>query len=74
MKQFSIKQILILSFLFVALVAATVMLGQRYFWLTKHERERTEQDYLPVAESFGKIIEGSLNQRLILLRGWQDNA
>lgn len=67
MKQFSIKKILIFSFLLVASIAMTFVLTQRYFWLAKNERERTWQDYLPVAESFGKIIEGSLNQRLILL-------
>ncbi len=67
MKQFSIKKILIFSFLLTIFIALTFGLAQRYFWLVKHERERTEQDYLPVAEAMGKIIEGSLNQRLVLL-------
>lgn len=67
MKHFSIKNILILSFLLVTSVAMTFMLTQQYFWLSKHEMERTKQDYLPIAESFGKIIEDILNQRLTLL-------
>ncbi len=67
MKHFSIKNILVFSFLLVTAIAISSLLLQRYFWLNKHERERIEQDYLPVAESFGKIIEGNLAQRLLLL-------
>ena len=40
---------------------------QRYIWLQKHEKKSIEQAYLPVAEAMGKIIEDSLNKRLILL-------
>lgn len=67
MKQFSIKKILIFSFLLVTSIALAFVLIQRYAWLAKHERERTEQDYLPIAEAIGKIIEYDLNQELVLL-------
>jgi len=68
MRHFSIKKILIFLFLIVPLVTISFSLVQRYFWLQKHERERIEQDYLPVAESMGKTVEIALNRRLAVLK------
>jgi signal transduction histidine kinase len=67
MKQFSIKKILILSFLLITFTIVTIILVQQYFWFTNHEKERTEQDYLPVAEAMGEIIEYHFNKRFVLL-------
>ncbi|MCL4476615.1 MAG: ATP-binding protein [Nitrospirae bacterium] len=66
--KFSIRKILVFSFLFVTLITITFGLVQRYFWLHKHERDRVEQDYLPVAESLGTIIETIFTARLSLLK------
>ncbi len=66
--KFSIRKILVFSFLLVTLIAITFGLVQHYFWLHKHERERVEQDYLRVAESLGVIIETIFNARLSLLK------
>ncbi|HBR22778.1 MAG TPA: hypothetical protein DD713_09575, partial [Nitrospiraceae bacterium] len=66
--KFSIRKILVFSFLFVTLIAITFGLVQRYFWLHSHERERVEQDYLPTIESLGTIIETIFNARLSLLK------
>src|SRR5574340_364907 len=67
MRQFSIKRILTASFLFIAVTAVFLGLIQRCIWLHEHERKRIEQDYSPVAEAMAKIIEDSLNKRLIVL-------
>lgn len=67
MKQLSIKRILILSFLLITFTVVTIILVQQYFWLTSHERERIEQDYLPVTEAMGEIIEYHFNKRFVLL-------
>jgi signal transduction histidine kinase len=67
MRQLSIQKILILSFLLVTSVALIFVLIQRYFWFNKHERERTEKDYLPVAEAMGEIIDDHFHRRLVLL-------
>jgi signal transduction histidine kinase len=66
MKQFSIKKILFLSFIFVVLIAMSIGLTQRYFWFMKHERESIKYEYLPMAEALGKIIEQFLNRYIIL--------
>ncbi|PIP70711.1 MAG: hypothetical protein COW90_03790, partial [Nitrospirae bacterium CG22_combo_CG10-13_8_21_14_all_44_11] len=68
MRQYPIRKILVSSFFILTFLAVTVGLVQRYFWLQKHERDRVEQDYLPVAESLGTIIETVFNTRLSLLK------
>lgn len=68
MRHFSIKKILVVSFLFVTVIAIAFVLTQRYIWLQKHERDRIEQDYLPIAESMGKNVEIDLSIRFDLLR------
>lgn len=74
MRHFSIKKILIFLFMIVTLVAISFGLIQRYFWLQKHERERIEQDYLPVAESMGNTVEIALNTRLAVLKQVADEV
>lgn len=66
--KFSIRKILVFSFLLVTFIAITFVLVQSYFWFQRHERERVEQDYLPVAESLGAIIDTIFNARLSLLK------
>lgn len=69
MRQFSIKKILVASFLSVTIIAIAFGLIQRYFWLQKHIREEEiRQDSLPVAESMGKQVEIVLNTRLAVLK------
>ena len=68
MKQFSIRKILVFSSIIVAITALTFALVQRYFWLRTHERQGIEQNYLPVAELMGKMVEITLNSRISLLK------
>ncbi|MFN3481005.1 MAG: cache domain-containing protein, partial [Thermodesulfovibrionales bacterium] len=64
---FSIRTILILSFILIAIIMTSISLVQRYIWLDRHERDKITEDYMPIAESMGKIIEMTLIRRLTLL-------
>lgn len=64
---FSIKTVLISSFILIAIIMTSFSLVQRYIWLNSHERDKITEDFMPVAESMGRIIEMTLNQRLTLL-------
>lgn len=72
--RFSIRTILISSFILIAVIVTAFALIQRYIWLNHHERERIREDYLPVAESVGKIIDMTINLRLLLLKQVSDEV
>lgn len=67
MKQYSIKKILFLSFLSVTLITIIFGLFHRYIWFIRHERKSLQQEYLPLVEAFGKIIEDMIAQKIVLL-------
>lgn len=72
--RFSIRTILMSSFILVAIITTTFGLIQRYIWLNQHERDRIWEDYLPVAESMGRIIDMTINHRLSLLTQVSDEV